>query len=156
MAVLCEALSVVIRTGSVKEKFDGGFSEFLDKIPNDTYCSDGELERIGFLSPAEIGKFIAVLETSGLTFQANNESVDICVVDMLTGPTTKCHWIEFHKISFGEGKVSIAWLFEGTRVMEGGLHFKTDKSLNLNTPQGWEYDKSLSKEHKFMSTDNQY
>ena len=70
MAVLCEALSVVIRTGSVKEKFDGGFSGFLDKIPNKTYCSDGELERIGFLSPTEIGEFIAVLETSGLTFQA--------------------------------------------------------------------------------------
>jgi hypothetical protein len=66
MAVLCEALSVVIRTKSVKEKFDGGFRCFLGNIPNNTYCSDGELERVGFLSPTEVGDFIAVSVAAGM------------------------------------------------------------------------------------------
>ena len=154
MAVLCEALSVVIRTKSVKEKFDGGFRCFLDNVPNNTYCSDGELERVGFLSPTEVGDFIAVLENGGLTFQSNNDCIDISVVDMLTGPTIKCCWIEFHKIPFSDGEVSIAWLYEGERVLGTGAYFKNDKPLNLHTPQDWEYNKSLSKEHKFIPTDS--
>ena len=153
MAVLCEALSVVIRTRSVKEKFNGGYSRFLKNIPNNTYCSDGELECIGFLSPNEIGEFIKVLENGGLTFQTNNEPLDSCVVDMLRGPTIKCDWIEFHKMSFGDGKISIAWLFEGQRILGDGVYLTTDKPLNLHTPQGWEYENSLSKEHKFVPTD---
>jgi hypothetical protein len=142
MAVLCEAISVVTRTRSVQEKFVGGFRGFLDSIPNNTYCSDGELERVGFLNPEEAREFVAVLENSGLTFHANNECVDICVVDMLRGPTLKCSWIEFTKMAFGEGKVSVAWLFEGKRLPIDGVHMR-GLSVDLHTPPGWEYDESL-------------
>jgi hypothetical protein len=62
---------------------------------------------------------------------------------MLRGPTLKCSWIEFTKASFGEGKVSMAWLFEGERLDIPGVHMRADKPLVLHTPPGWEYDETL-------------
>ena len=66
MAVLCEASSVIIRTQSVEEKFTGGRKGFHESVPNRTYCSDGELERVGFLTPDDVGEFIDVLSAINL------------------------------------------------------------------------------------------
>ena len=120
MAVLCEALSVIVKTRSLNEKLKGGKQEFLKLIPNSTYCSDGELERVGFLSPEEAENYILTLKGKGLEFLQNNESVDIVVTDMLKGPTVSCEWIEFQRITFEEGKISAAWLFEGKRLLGKG------------------------------------
>jgi|TARA_B110000483_G_C18014866_1_gene472619 hypothetical protein len=152
MAVLCEAISVVIKTKAIKEKFTGGYRGFYQKIPNNTYCSDGELECIGFLSSQAVGEYVEILENNGLTFQVNNEPLDLCVVDMLRGPTMQCEWLEFHKIPFGEGKVSVAWLFEGTRIPVDGM-FMTDNPLKLYTPEGWEYENSMTTKHILVVED---
>ena len=36
MAVLCEVISVVIRTKAIKEKFTDSYRGFYQKIPNNT------------------------------------------------------------------------------------------------------------------------
>ncbi len=153
MAVLCEALSVIIPTQTVEEKFTGERKGFHESIPNRTYCSDGELERVGFLTPDDVGEFIDVLKDGGLTLLKNKECIDFCVIDMNQGPTAKCDWIEFHKISFGEGKVPIAWLFEGERIAGDGVYLNPEKPLKLYTPPGWKYENSISDKHQFVPLD---
>lgn len=54
MAVLIEAISVVVRKDAIEKRFPGGWDSFLDEIPNNTLCTDGELVRVGFMSPQDV------------------------------------------------------------------------------------------------------
>ncbi len=58
MAVLVEAISVVVRIDAIRKKLIGGWSRFEKLVPNPTLCSDGELARVGFLGPDETKAFI--------------------------------------------------------------------------------------------------
>ena len=145
MAVLCEAISVVVRLDSIDAYFKGGWLSFKDKTPNATMCSDGELVRVGFLSPDQVEEFIGQLESGGLQFSpksgwknlfgSKRTINDIVVVDQHQGPTMPCPWIEFGKFDIDGHKISMCWLFEGERLVPG-MHFK-EGQLNLAAPDGW-------------------
>ena len=151
MAVLIEAISVVVKCEAIEEKFDGGWKAFVDSIPNATFCSDGELARIGFLDPADVQTYIGFLEASGLQIIADSEFIDGAVIDQQHGPTLRCDWLEFAKLNFAErGKVSACWLFEGPRICSG-LHLRSTQ-MSLATPSGWIYEGSLSETFLFVST----
>ena len=147
MAVLCEAISVVIRRDSINTYYRGGWDKFFEAIPNQTFCTDGELIRIGFLNPNEVKLFVDAIVDSGLQFQADKKILglftksrkinDIIIVDQHQGPLAPCSWVEFGKFEVGniKTKVSMCWLFEGKRIASG-LHF-IDKSMELATPEGW-------------------
>lgn len=76
MAVLCEAISVIIKVSSIDHFYKGGRDEFKKHIPNATMCSDGELVRIGFMSPAEVREYIDELIENGLQFAPEELSVE--------------------------------------------------------------------------------
>jgi hypothetical protein len=147
MAVLCEAISVVIRRDSINTYYRGGWDKFFEAIPNQTFCTDGELIRIGFLNPNEVKVFVDAIVDSGLQFQADKKILglftksrkinDIIIVDQHQGPLAPCSWVEFGKFKVGDSKsdVSMCWLFEGERIATG-LHFNS-KSMELATPEGW-------------------
>ena len=137
MAVLCEAISVIIKKSSIDTFYVGGWNAFTSNIPNQTICSDGELVRIGFFSPKDVETFIFSLESQGLVFQKpSTRKNDIIVVDQHRGPTLHCDWIEFGKFNIEENiKVSMCWLFEENRK-DMGIHLK-DLKMKLATPKGW-------------------
>jgi len=148
MAVLCEALSVVVRRDSIAAYFRGGWERFLRDAPNATVCYDDELVRVGFLDPKLVGEYVELLESQGLMFHQPRPKIwdflgskrthtDIVVVDQHRGPTTECSWVEFGSFTLGEGnhKVAACWLFESDRVA-AGLHMKSS-SLNLAAPKNW-------------------
>ena len=54
MAVLCEAISVVVRRDAIDKYFKGGWIKFVDDVPNSTMCTDGELVRVGFMTPNSV------------------------------------------------------------------------------------------------------
>ena len=70
MAVLCEGISVIVRRDSIDQNFKGGWAGLLETVPNSTMCTDGELVRVGFLSPADVANYIHELEDLGLQFQS--------------------------------------------------------------------------------------
>ena len=123
MAVLCEAISVVIRRDSINTYFRGGWDKFFEAIPNQTFCTDGELIRIGFLNPNEVKLFVDAIVDSGLQFQADKKILglftksrkinDIIIVDQHQGPLAPCSWVEFGKVKVGDSKsdVSMCWFF---------------------------------------------
>jgi hypothetical protein len=147
MAVLCEAISVVVRRDAIDAYYVGGWDHFMKSVPNATLCTDGELARVGFLKPDDIREFVENLVDSGLQFEpkikllglfgSGRNQTDIVVVDKHQGATMPCAWIEFGKFKLSEHdiEVSMCWLFEGERVASG-IHLK-EQNMELATPIGW-------------------
>lgn len=150
MAVLVEAISVIVRRDSINAKFGGGWPEFLKCVPNRTLCADDDLVRVGFMSPDDVGAFIEITERGGLTFMDDGQAVDLAVVDQVRGPTTPVTWLEFAHLSINKkgNKVAACWLFEGPR-RGAGIHM-SGKTMTLATPDGWTYEDSLSANFKFV------
>lgn len=147
MAVLVEALSVIVRRDSIDSYMTGGWSKFVDLVPNQTMCTDEELVRVGFMTPADVEDFVFQLERHGLQFHYGDvktqierglrNSGDIVVIDQIRGPTTQCDWIEFGAFTLeGEDvKIPSCWLFKAPRLASG-LHFKS-KQMTIATPENW-------------------
>ena len=62
MAVLVEAISIIVRRPAIAERFEGGWPAFQDVIPNATGCYDADLVRVGFMHPADAEAFLSVLD----------------------------------------------------------------------------------------------
>lgn len=162
MALLIEAFNVIVNdeafiTKSEKRKL------FLETIPTKAFCSDGLIYRIGFMDSQDAYQYISFLENEvGLTYQDKlGISKDIVFVNMLTGPTTKCHWFEFnrrkHFINFKEftkstENFSIGWkkdFFEGNPdnyLVFGQNNYQENSSFHfegLCAPFGWTPDTAL-------------
>jgi len=153
MAVLIEAISVVIRADALVRNFPGGLEAFKRTVPNTTLCTDGELVRVGFMSPDDVGAFVERLEDAGLVFARDGKAVDIAVVDQQRGPTMPVDWLEFAHLTLGgsASKVAVCWLFEGPRIA-AGIHMRS-QHMDLATPAGWRYEDSLSANFKFVASE---
>jgi hypothetical protein len=79
MAVLCEALSVVVRRDSTAAYFNGDLEKFLLDVPNATVCYDDGLVRVGFLDSKLVGEFVELLESQGLLFHQPRPRMSCCI-----------------------------------------------------------------------------
>ncbi len=143
MAVLIEAISVVIRADSLLKTFPGGWEGFKAIVPNQTLCADKEIVRIGFMTPDDVESFIKKLEKKGLTYLHDDKSVDIAVVDQLRGPTAKCDWLEFGHVNMKTGRQKVA----ACRLVGSEL-------MQVVTPPDWSYQESLSSSYGFVPTEH--
>lgn len=121
MAVLLEALSVIVRNATLESRYPGGVSGYAADCPNRTFCSDGVLTRVGFMTPDDVGAFLERLETRGLVFLHDGVAADIAVVDQHEGPTTVCDWLAVGEDAAG---IRCCWLRGSARGA-------------LATPVGW-------------------
>lgn len=154
MAVLVEAISVVVRREPIDRSFVGGWPAFVSCVPNATLCTDSQLARVGFMDPNAVEGFVQKLQSGGLVFRRADKCVDIVVVDQHRGPTTPCEWLEFARIPFDKtgGKVALCWLFEGPR-RGSGIHLPGRK-MDFATPEGWTFEESLSTEFSFVTNED--
>jgi hypothetical protein len=154
VAVLVEAISVIVRRDSIDRSFNGGWDAFVSCVPNATLCADAQLARVGFMDPKAVWKFVQSLQAAGLVFLDSGKCADIVVVDQQRGPTMPCEWIEFAQIPFGQssGKVGACWLFQGPRLA-AGIHFP-GKSMNFATPSGWTFEGSISDRFTFVPNED--
>ncbi|HTK27153.1 MAG TPA: hypothetical protein VL327_11390 [Pyrinomonadaceae bacterium] len=132
MAVLVEAISVIIKKSAIEREFSQDWNKFVEFVPNETLCADDEIARVGFMVPEDVKSFIEQLENKGIKFLENGEAVEIAVVDQLNGITTNCDWLEYGNILLDEKYKVAACRFVGSEVM------------TLLTPDGWKYENSLS------------
>ena len=139
MAVLIEAISVVIRADALLAAFSNDREAFKRTVPNATLCADGELVRVGFMTPNDVGHYVEALEARGLRSVENARAKDIVVVDQLRGPTVACDWVEFGHISLdGDGSKRVA-----------ACRLAGSTSRTLVKPEGWRYERSLSSNYGF-------
>lgn len=151
MAVLAEAISVIVRKSSVDQHLTGGQSAFLRIVPNASLCGDADLFRVGFMRPDDVRAFVEKLIAFGLVFEEGGKCVDLAVVDQRSGSTLPCEWLQFARVAFGQpdSKVSICWYFSGERLGQD-LHLPSLK-MNLSVPSGWQYEGSISQTAGFIS-----
>lgn len=143
MAVLIEAISVVILVEAIVEKFLGGLDAFEKIVPNQTLCADGEIVRVGFMTPQDVEAFVKELQGGGLEFLRDAESVDIAVVDQLRGPTSRCSWLEFGHVNLGDdGPLVAACRRTGSQIM------------TIAHPLGWNFETSLCANSGFIPTED--
>ena len=140
MAVLVEAISVVVRLQAVHDRFPGGWAGFREWVQNQTLCTDNELIRVGFMTPTDVQRFIRGLEDDGLAHLRDGNAEDIVVMDQNLGPTSPCLWAEFGQIDYQgdpRKRVSTARLVGST-------------NMQLWTPEGWTWEASLSRQSTFV------
>lgn len=136
MAVLVEALSVVIQAKRIHDAYPGGWDAFASEVPNDTLCSDGAVVRLGFMTPDDVRACIRGLESRGLTHVREGRAQDIVVVDQRRGPIDRCDWIQFGKMRSDLGEVSVCRLAGST-------------DDTFVTPANWTFENSLSHRHSY-------
>jgi hypothetical protein len=139
LAVLIEAISVVIRADTLLNKFPGGWDAFKGIVPNQTLCADKEIVRVGFMAPQDVASFVKKLQSNGFEFLRSGEAIDIAVADQMRGLTSKCSWLEFGYVNLGSNgpRVAACRLF-GSQIIE------------VVTPPGWKFEGSLSSTFGFI------
>jgi hypothetical protein len=133
MAVLIEAISVVVRADELLKKFPGGWNAFKGIVPNQTLCADNEIVSVGFMVPQDVESFIKKLQRAGLEFLRGGEAIEVAVADQMRGLTSKCTWLEFGHVNIdGSGpRVAACWLV-GSQVKQ------------VVTPPDWKFEGSLN------------
>lgn len=101
MAVLIEAISVVIRADSLLRKFPGGWDGFKSHLSNETMCADNEIVRVGFMSLQDTESFVKLLTHSGITHLQDGHAIDLAVADQIHGLASHCSWLEFGHANLG-------------------------------------------------------
>lgn len=131
MAVLIEALSVVVRRDSVATRFPGGWKGFVTACPCEQYCYDDELCRVSFMHPADAQAFTEKLKSSGLNSSDAGGSLDFVLVDQVEGERgSECVWVECYQADAPGGQVLVCRL-------------RGSRTSSFVTPDGWTYETSL-------------
>jgi hypothetical protein len=144
MAVLVEAISVIVRADAILSRFACGWDAFQACVPNATMCADGEVARVGFMMPDDAQAFVAVLEEGGLVHLRDDEAIDLAVVDQLGGHTHRCDWLEFGHLGLGGDP----------RKRVAACRLAGSASTDLITPPDWSYAHSLSRSHGFVPAEH--
>lgn len=144
MAVLVEGISVIFRVDAIEGKYPGGWEGFAKDCPNNSLCADGDLARVGFMSPKDTKRFVSSLASRGLTYLDDGEAVDLVVVDQQRGLAAPCDWTELGEVPAPgtESEHVVACRAAGS-----------EEQL-LMTPDGWTYEESLSANFTFTDTES--
>lgn len=110
MAVLCDAISVIVSVAAIETHIPGGLEAYQRAAPS-SFCTDGHLTRVGFMHRNDVAYWIGKLEDAGLVFVDDPSAetpvaIDIAVVDQMVGPTCEVPWL----ITAVDAGVRWAWL----------------------------------------------
>jgi hypothetical protein len=137
MAVLVEAISVIVRLDAISDRYPGGWPAFRDNVPNRTLACDNEIARIGFMVPDDVRTFMQRLEVLGLSFLKSGRAVDVAVADQQSGISTACEWLQFGHVALNGNRIAACQMV-GT------------ESQQVFTPDGWQFEGSLSQTYTFV------
>jgi hypothetical protein len=137
-----EAISVIVRTDVLHEKFPGGWVAFRTGVPNRTLCSDDEIARVGFMTPADAEAYANDLSAYDIRYVVNGMARDLVVVDQLRGPMVVCDWIEFGHINLhGDPNRRVA-----------ACRKKGSQVKQVILPPDWKFESSLTATYGFVPT----
>ena len=94
MAVLTEMYSVVIRVPTLVTRYPGGVESYATDCPNATFCSDGEVCRVGFMSWADTDAFMRSLRPYDISMETGTAAI----IREDKGLLQPCDWLEFQRI----------------------------------------------------------
>ena len=91
MAVSISGYSVVVRNKTIDERFPGGMLAYTSLCSNQTFCTDGEVTRVRFMTLADAEIFLEGLAERSLTPAEKGVSADAAVVSESDGSVYPCH-----------------------------------------------------------------
>jgi len=94
VAVLAEMYGVVVRVPTLMADYPGGVEAYEANCPNRTFCSDGEVCRVGFMSWADTEAFLQSLQRFNITPEAHL----VAIIREDKGLLQASEWLEFHRI----------------------------------------------------------
>jgi tetratricopeptide (TPR) repeat protein len=133
MAVLVEAISVIVRKSAIADRYPHGIDGFRHSAPNATFCEDESLVRVGFMVPDDAREYIEQLEACGLVYFENDRAVDIVVADQTGGLLVECDWAKFVRMPCPSGEM-VAACTSSDDAAEGFAA----------VPRDWIYDRSFT------------
>ncbi|HEV7318822.1 MAG TPA: hypothetical protein VGO04_09465 [Ensifer sp.] len=140
MAVIIEAISVVLNGDALKSKYLGGVENFLKSLPNDSIRGDGDLVALTFTSPQAVQKYVTELESAGLIYKLEERSIDICVVDQRDGILVACSWAQFgHLFWNNDAQKKVAVCVSDPNIAQ-----------RIVVPAGWSFEESLTAKSIYM------
>ena len=139
MAVLVEALTVVVPFHHVDKKLRGGIDFFLSNIPNQTFRHDQVLAAISFMVPDDVQLYVTFLEMHGLSYVVDGKAKDLAVVDQLKGSVLPCDWL--HCLLF-------PWEGDPEKAVMIATNNFDDIRQGVAVCEGWCYEGSLSQQGK--------
>ena len=86
--------SVVVRVLTLAADYPGGVEAYETNCPNRTFCSDGELCRVGFMSWADTEAFLRSLQRFNMTPEAGA----VAIIREDKGLLQASEWLTFHRI----------------------------------------------------------
>lgn len=94
MAVLAEVYSVVVRVSTLNGRYPGGVDGYEQDCPNRSFCTDGEVCRVGFMAWADAQAFLESLKRFSIT----SETGDVAITREDKGLLLESAWLEFNRI----------------------------------------------------------
>ena len=104
MPVLIEGVCVLLKKGSIIERYEGGYSQFIfDLHDRSKFSESNELISIGFSNHEEARSYLKFLVERGLKIMLLNEdnpnNTDAMLVDQVFGPSFRVYWLDFIHLS---------------------------------------------------------
>ena len=138
MTILLEAMSVVVRCDSLERLGSDGLDHVFSSIPNQTYCSDGSLARVGFLVEQDALDFISFLESVGLVHLQGEESIDFTIVLQGQKDLSPCAWLERFELDYQGTLLDVAAFVDAN----GNVHLGETPG-DFVGPDGWSLDNAI-------------
>jgi len=177
MPVLIEGVSVLLRKGSIHERYKGGYAQFLFDL-NDyvSFTASNQLLCVSYKTHDEARALLKMLADKGMRVALINEEdpskTDAVLVDQVFGPSVRVWWIDLIPISRsrkitaemkekskGEPKeesqelskehILIAATYEETDEKEE-LRIKNWDQGEIAYPLDWKYESSKSLDLEFL------
>jgi len=100
MPVLIEGVCVLLKKGSVIERYQGGYGQFIfDLLDQSKLIESNDLISISFSSHDEARNYLQFIAQKGLKIMMVNEdnpkNADALLVDQVFGPSFRVYWLDF-------------------------------------------------------------
>lgn len=93
MALLVEAFCVVIRNSIIEEKYPGGIEAYSKACPNSTFCTDGEICRVGFMTKEDVKNYLLTLPCKGI-YVVEDDMLHVALINQDKGLEYPCNWLQ--------------------------------------------------------------
>lgn len=172
MPVLIEGVCVLLKRGSVIERYQGGYGQFIFDLQDRSRLWESEgLLSVGFENHASARKYLEFLVQRGLKIMLINEenpnNTDAMLVDQVFGPSFRVYWLDFIHLSpnsnskqnsrskskrpqlRNQENIVIAATFDEVDSNDEARMSGWDKS-DIAFPMDWEFKRSKSMDLEFM------
>ena len=104
MPVLIEGVCVLLKKGSIIERYQGGYGQFIfDLHDQRKLIESNELLSISFANHREARDYLQFIAQRGLKIMLINEedphNADALLVDQVFGPSFRVYWLDFIHLS---------------------------------------------------------